>query len=117
MQGGESRLQWNIEAFPHFETDYLKNTFVQYLKKKKEIRAPKTHLSSHMHMYNEANRIMRFSYQLHDEGPDEAHHAGPGVPHLRGLGEPQERLTQLGLHPWHLDLAERNTKVSATKVK
>ena len=70
-QGGEIRLQWNIEAFSHFKTDYLKNAFVQY--------------------------------QLHDEGPDEAHHAGPGVPDLRGLGEPQERLTQLGLRPWHLD--------------
>ena len=34
-----------------------------------------------------AIELVMISYQLNDEGPDEAHHAGPGVPDLRGLGE------------------------------
>jgi hypothetical protein len=32
--GSENELQRNVEAFPHFETNYLKNTFVQNLKSK-----------------------------------------------------------------------------------
>jgi hypothetical protein len=43
-------------------------------------------------------------YQLHNEGADEADHAGPGVPNLRGLGEPQEGLAQLRLHPGRFNL-------------
>jgi len=43
-------------------------------------------------------------YQFHKEGADEANHAGPGVPDLGSLGETQERLAQLWLHPGHFNL-------------
>jgi hypothetical protein len=53
-------------------------------------------------MDNLVNEFLR--YQLHKEGADEANHAGPGVPDLCSLGEPQEGLAQLWLHPGHFNL-------------
>jgi hypothetical protein len=77
----ENELQRNVKAFPHFESNYLKNTFVQNLK-------PNHQKCVNRYTCNEALELaVRNSYQLNDEGPDEAHHAGPGVPNLRGLGE------------------------------
>jgi len=51
---------------------------------------------------NVANEFLL--YQLHKEGADEANHAGPGVPDLCSVGEPQEGLAQLWLHPGHFNL-------------
>lgn len=52
---------------------------------------------AHLHPNHLKNPLVQ--HQLHNEGADEADHAGPGVPNLRGLGEPQEGLAQLRLHP------------------
>jgi hypothetical protein len=49
-------------------------------------------------------RFMEMKYQLNDECANEAHHAGPGIPYLGSLGEPQKGLTQLWLHPGYLNL-------------
>jgi hypothetical protein len=55
------------------------------------------------------------NYQLHDEGANEANHAGPGVPYLCSPGETQEGLTQLWLLPRHLNLMTQFQKSKSNK--
>jgi len=61
------------------------------------------------------NEFLR--YQLHKEGADEANHASPGVPDLGSLGEPQEGLAQLGLHPGHFNLNTTENELQLTVEK
>lgn len=57
---------------------------------------------SHLHANHLKNTLVQ--HHLHNEGANEANHAGPGVPYLCNFGEPEEGLTQLWLHPGHLNL-------------